>query len=1495
MKINYRVIGVGTSAGGLEVLKAFLENVSDSFNHAFVIVQHLAPNHKSRMVELLSRNSRLPVVQAELGMKVQPGHVYFIPPNKNLTIKKNVLILEKRPTGKALNLPIDIFFRSLALEFKEKSIGVILSGTGSDGTRGIRKIKELGGLVLAQDPVEAEFNGMSNSAIGSGFVDSVLPVAEIPEEINSFINHAAYIEKDKNEDLLVQEDVLKKILRFVNQITGIDFSNYKSPTLNRRIFRRMSITKTKTIRDYLSYLYENEYEAEILHKEFLIGVTRFFRDADAFSIIEKEIIPKIFESKDKNSTIKVWSVGCASGEEAFSIAILLNEYLENNNIDQEIKIFATDLDSDSINKANKGVFAQSIEGDIKQEYLDKYFQKEGSLYVIKSKIRKNIIFSQHNTAYDAPFNNMDLIVCRNLLIYLQSHLQQKLLSNLHYATGLNKFLFLGPSETLGDLSSSFKVLSRKWRIYQNIKTFKGARFARRVTKSDDVDTKKMSASINDKRNIDQKLSESLSSLLLEEFSASSICIDSNYELINADGNFKEFIELPENKIRSFNVLKMLPQEVALALSTALARVEQDKEKVRYDNISFEKGNKKVVVSLIVSPVKKLASYRKLYLVVFKKEDPFCDIASISTSTKPNIDYNIIASLEEELRDTKANLRSKVNEIEVSYEELQSTNEELLASNEEMQTTNEELQSVNEELHTVNAEHQEKILELVQLNEDLENLLLSVDIGVLFLDENLIIRRFSPSLRKFINITDFDIGRSIVNFKSNLKEEHQQTLIDNISSVISTGDIYEEEVQLINDSWYLKRINPFISDHNKIKGVVISFVDINKQKITELQLLDKGKFLTELTNLMPGLIYVYNHETNQNDYANRDIASVLGYSKEEVQEFGKDLLSKIVHPNDLSKVYENLAKIQNSDDHITHDIEYRVLHKDGKYRWLLSKETVFDRLPSGNMRVIGVASDITHVKNTEKELLEKSNFLSKIVEVLPGITHIYNQLTEENEYINKKLHKVLGYDNEDIKNLKSSLIYEIIHPDDFERMLEHHEAISNSKDNEVLDFEYRIRHKDGDYRWFLSKEIIFERIQGTKKVKYLGIATDISKIKAAEEKLKESNLMYNIILETTLAGYWDWHTKDDRIYYSPSFKSMFGFENNEVENTPDWWQKQIHPEDLSKTFQVIEEHVKNKNEGLFSSEARYYHKNGSIVWVYCKGKVIEWDENKEPLRIIGSHVDITHIKEAELKLYENNVMYNSIIEATLAGYWDWYIQEDIAYYSPSFKAMFGFEDHEVPNDFGWWQNQIHPDDLQGVLDNAQAHMESKGKVPLFNEVRYFHKNGSIVWVRCKGKVMEWGDNGKPIRLVGSHVDITKIKEVEEKLSKTNKMYSSIIDSSFVGYWDWHVNDNYEYYSPSFLSMFGFSDEEVANSPNWWKQQMHPEDIPGVLELFDQHVKSKGKVPYTKEVRYYHKNGRLIWIYFKGNVIEWGKDGEPLRAVGSHIDITRFKNGEVKYFT
>lgn len=1628
MKNDCRVIAIGTSAGGLGVLKTFFDNVPKDFKHILVIVQHLSPDYKSIMADLLAKNSNLPIQEAESGIKIKSGHVYLIPPKKNMIIEGDNLILMDRPKKNILNLPIDIFLKSLAEEKKEKAIGVILSGTGSDGTRGIRKIKEYGGLAIAQNPEDAKFDGMPKSAIASGLVDSILNVEDIPTELLNFINHSNILQNGKKEELFLKEEGLKKILHVVKKKTGIDFSDYKSPTLNRRIIRRMSVTKTKTVEEYLNYIHEYEYEAEVLHKEFLIGVTKFFRDPEAFKFIKEEVVPKIFESKKENELVKVWSVGCSSGEEAYSIAIVLNEYMQQHNVDCDVKIFATDLDVDAINRANKGVFGDSIAGDVPAEYLEKYFHKEGDFYIISPLIRKNIIFSQHNTAQDPPFTNMDLIICRNLLIYLQSDLQQRLLSDLHYAAGKNKYLFLGPSETLGGISKSFKVLSRKWRVYQNIEMFKGADFSRRYYNTAPIESSKTNSFNNRQRTIDQKLSENLSNILLEELSAASICVDGNYELVSADGNFKEYITLPEKKFRSFDILKMLPQEISLALSTALVRVEQENENVRYDNITYEKDGQKNLINILVSPVEGLSNRGKLYLILFKKQSIYNTIQPNPISSSEDINHNYdyyktIASLDQELRDTKANLQSKLDEIEVSNEELQSANEELLASNEELQTTNEELQSVNEELHTVNAEHQEKIVELIQLTEDLENLIHSVDIGVLFLDENLIIRRFSPSLRKFFKVQNTDVGRSIANFKTNLKEECQQKLIKNINKVITTGEIYEEEVQLINDSWYLKRINPFVSEHGKISGVVVSFVDINTQKNTELELLEKGKFLTKLTELMPGLIYVYNHETNKNEYANRDIASVLGYTKEEVKEFGDTFLVDIVHPDDIAKVFNNLEKIQTSKDNVTHDIEYRVRHKNGNYIWLISKETIFERLPSGKMKIIGVASDITDVKNTENELVEKTNFLTKIIEVMPGITYVYDQNTQKNEYVNQEIAKVLGYSEKEIQELGSNLMTEIIHPDDMSRMLEHHQAICDSKENDILDFKYRVKHKDGTYRWFLSKETVFERIDDNLKVKHIGVATDITTLKEAEQKLSDSNIMYNIVLEATLAGYWDWNVKEDYMYYSPAFKAMFGYEDHEVPHSPDWWSQQMHPEDTQEAWEIFEEHVKSKGEVPFSNEARYFHKDGSIVWVYCKGKVIEWDENGEPLRVVGSHaditdlkraeekmnetnmmynsileatlagywdwrvqdnyeyyspsfkamfgyedhevpnspdwwqqhmhpediprafeifekhvkskgefpfsnevryfhkdgsivwvyckgkviewgengeplrmvgshVDITKAKEAEKKLHDSNLMYNSIIEVTLAGYWDWYVQEGKAYYSPSFKSMFGFEDHEVPNDFDWWQQQIHPDDLQGVLDNAQEHMESKGEIPFFNEVRYYHKDGSIVWVRCKGKVMEWGENGEPIRLVGSHVEITKIKEVEQKLVETNKMYSSIIEGSLVGYWDWHVKDNYEYYSPAFKSLFGFKEDEVPSSPDWWKQQIHPEDIPGVLELFDKHVKSKGEIPYSKEVRYYHKDGSLIWIYFNGRVIEWDENDQPLRVVGSHVDITRFKNAALQ---
>lgn len=979
------IVGIGTSAGGLEALKIFFDNLPSDFNHAIVIVQHLSPDYKSLMADLLSRNTELPIHEVEDGSVIESGNVYLIPPKKNMTIKNGVLHLTDKPKGFDLNLPIDIFFKSLAVDQKEHSIGIVLSGTGSDGTRGMRAIKEFGGMLMVQKPSDAKFDGMPNSAIATGLVDYVLPVAHISPELVNFIQHPKSLSSFEDDESSGFKKDFEKLISLVHKKTDIDFSGYKLPTLVRRVERRMSVNKAQTIRDYLHFVFENEDELDILRNEFLIGVTKFFRDTEAFEFIKKNTIPEIFKNKGPKDRVKIWSVGCSSGEEAYSLAILLKEYMDENNLVMDVKIFATDLDKEVIHKANKGSFTQSIVADVSLDYLKKYFIQKGDLYIISPEIRKMIIFSQHNVAQDPPLTKMDLITCRNLLIYVNSELQQKIIGTFHYALNKDKYLFLGPSESIGQFSSSLKVLSRKWRIYQNAQPTKTLDMG--YFNSTFSSTEQFTRDVMSRQSLQDKvLNETLADSLLEEFGAASAFVDKDFDLISADGNFRNFFQFPKKRLRSFHILKILPQPIAIALSTALRKAEQENIKVIYKDIVVSDNNNDLeTITLIVNPVKVTpTSANNLYLVLFLAQSNVIDTERVTKNktalvqegfSLSEVDKEKIVLLEQELMDTKANLQSMVEEIETSNEELQATNEELLSSNEELQSTNEELQSVNEELHTVNAEYQEKMVEIALVNSDLENLIDSTEIGTIFLDKDLKIRKFTPTVKKFFNIIDSDLGRPISHFSSTLGDDEGKPFIETLYNVLNTGISFEKEILHRKTNWYLKRLHPFIDSTQKIAGVVISFVNITKQKKLERRIDEKNKFLEKVLEVTPNILYIYNQQTQSNEYANKDLFKQLGYSSLEIQAMGADMLPKLIHPNDFEILTNHLENIKNSKDGEIMELEYRMKHKDGKYRWLLSLDTIFERIENTNeVKHIGVATDITQLKEAQQKLKEANENL-----------------------------------------------------------------------------------------------------------------------------------------------------------------------------------------------------------------------------------------------------------------------------------------------------------------------------------------------------------------------------------------------------------------------------------------------------------------------------------------------------------------------------------------
>jgi two-component system, chemotaxis family, CheB/CheR fusion protein len=823
---NPFIVGIGASAGGMEAIHDLFDYMPDNTGFSFVVIQHLSPDYKSLMAELLSRHTEMNVFEAEDGVKVKPNCIYVIPSKKLITIHDGKLRLDEKIKSRLPNNAIDVFFESLAEDAGKNAIGIILSGTGTDGTKGIEAIKEKGGTVVVQDPLSAAFDGMPNSAVASGHADLILPPEMMGEEIAEYIKEVPLM---KSLSKLSQKDelVLREILELLNQSTKHDFSLYKRPTLFRRLAKRMSEVGIGVIEDYKKFLIENPEEIKILGKEFLINVTKFFRDKEAFESLRVEAIPNILENHKSEDPVKVWVVACSSGEEAYSVAILFLEHMKRTGTHfPNLKIFATDIDADALDTASRGYYNVTIEKDVPPSYIQRYFVREGNMYRVTPELRKYVVFANHDILKDPPFSHLDLLTCRNMFIYVNSTLQRKMLKKFHFALDVNSFLMLGPSENIGILKDVTKEINRKWKLYQCVSKTGLSDSDNLFSPMDSsmysmMGTKPQHA----QKNLQSHLAEIFKETLLEEKKIASFLIDRDFNVKHAVGNYKNFIRLPEDNLH-FNLMKLVPADLAIALGVSVRKSINENERAVMKRVLVHGTDSERYVTIIVKPYLQQKEFQQPFLCVILEEDPF-EVRAIKT-----IEYDSISSqeriddLERELTNTRENLQAVIEEMETANEELQSTNEEMISTNEELQSTNEELQSLNEELHTVSGEHQIKIKELLELNDDMNNYFNNSDIGQILIDKKLIIRKFSPAVVRMVNLIQADIGRSIQDISNNLKDVD---LTADIKEVIRNATPIEKEISIQDDHFYLMRIVPYLRRDKSTDGAVINFIDITESK------------------------------------------------------------------------------------------------------------------------------------------------------------------------------------------------------------------------------------------------------------------------------------------------------------------------------------------------------------------------------------------------------------------------------------------------------------------------------------------------------------------------------------------------------------------------------------------------------------------------------------------------------------------------------------------
>jgi len=925
-------VGLGASAGGLEALLDFLEAVPKESGLAYVIVQHMDPNHKGMLIELLQKVTSLPVVQVSNHMRVERDHIYVIPPGQDLSILQGSFYLTKPVESRGLRLPVDFFFQSLAQDQGPKSIAVILSGMGSDGTLGIKVIKDHGGFVFAQTPVTAKFESMPQSAISSGLVDHVAMAEDIPSKILELIAVLPAVAADDVKPPKVSLEIHPIIFELLRKRTNQDFSLYKKSTISRRIERRMALRQLTVISDYVEILQKDTEELDQLFRELLIGVTSFFRDAEVWKQLKSEILPMILAKHPSGATLRAWVTGCSTGEEAYSLAMAFREVIDQlpNRGHYSLQIFATDLDKRAIEKARLGFFSKSSVIGIPDDMLLRYFREEDAGYRLNKDIRETVIFAEQNLIMDPPFVKLDFLSCRNVLIYFNTALQKRIMQLFYYSLNVGGVLLLGSSETVGAATHLFSSLAGPGHFYQKVAMpgtieFELPKFFHQAggTTVDQGDNTKLTAPSQAAPVIEVLVGR----LILQEYSPAAVLTTETGEILYISGRTGRYLEPPMGKA-NWSLFALAREGLNLALNEAFHRAIREKKSVTIPDVKVGSEHDIQIVDVTVQAIVEPEALRGLLLVVFtdrgKNPEDFRSPnesepdAGLDSKTKELLQK--FQRAQDALLNTRQEMQTSQEELKSTNEELQSTNEELQSTNEELMTSKEEIQSMNEELQTVNHELQAKVDELSHTSNDMKNLLNSTDIATLFLDENLNIRRFTPQAAGVIKLIPSDAGRPVTDLVSSLD---YPTLADDTREVLRTLVFSEKQIASKDGRWYIVRIMPYRTVDNRIDGVVITFVNISAAKELESRLRESElTFSHAFQNALTGMAFVAVDNTWIE--VNPTLCQVFGYSEVELRSLQPD---NVIFEEDRG-IWQSMVKKLQADPAAKSNFSLRVLHKTG---------------------------------------------------------------------------------------------------------------------------------------------------------------------------------------------------------------------------------------------------------------------------------------------------------------------------------------------------------------------------------------------------------------------------------------------------------------------------------------------------------------------------------------------------------------------------------------
>jgi two-component system CheB/CheR fusion protein len=963
------LVGIGASAGGLEALEAFFQRMPSDTGMAFIVVQHLSPDFKSLMSELLSRHTEMPIYRVRDGMRLEANSVYLIPPKKEMLVSNGVFLLTDKDPQQSLALPIDVFFRSLAQDAKERAVGIVMSGTGSDGSRGVRAIHEAGGLVLVQDERSAKFDGMPRSALATGVADLVLPPEAMPEALLKFVKSHTVTRTPAIRPLSVTsgDEVMDQLLALLMSSYGIDFSHYKNTTVIRRIERRLLLRQLDSLDIYLEELRSDPAELDALYRDLLIGVTRFFRDPEAFTLIEQKILPKLLTAESIEAGLRIWTAGCATGEEAYSLAILLNDRCAELRVPPNFKIFATDAHRESLEHASAGLYAEPAVSDVAPWRLEKYFTRQDGLYKIAPEVRRNVVFAPQNVLKDPPFTKIDLLTCRNLLIYFKPSAQRKVLSLFHFALNTGGVLMLGPSESVGELYDEFDVLDQHWKVFQKRRDVRfsptlGIALPSQVARTRPAPSAPQRPALGA---ADLRLMRAYDALL-ERFVPPSVLTTELGEIVHTFGAAGQYLRTPQGRA-TLDVSQMVHEDLRIPLSAGMQRAIKERQPTSFSGIRVRGREGEELIKLTVEPLPERGSDGLFLFLTFEKMAEAGPPEAQARPYEPDQQVQArLRDLEQELQYTREHLSATIEELETSNEELQATNEEMVAANEELQSTNEELHSVNEELYTVNAEYQNKIDELTQLTNDMDNLLRSTDIGTVFLDTQLRIRKLTPAISRSFHLLPQDIGRPIEHISSNLE---YPPLLEDLREVLEGGRTLEREVRNRQGAWLLMRILPYRTETGAVEGVVLTFTDVTAMRRAQQDLRQSEANFRQLADFVNAIFWLTSPDGSMIIYVSPAYERIWMRSLESLCEKPESWLQAL-HPEDRERLERSFATRNLEEEW---EETYRIIQPGGQVRWIRDRRYPVRDARGQVIRLAGISVDITEMKNSQ-QMLELTQYV-----------------------------------------------------------------------------------------------------------------------------------------------------------------------------------------------------------------------------------------------------------------------------------------------------------------------------------------------------------------------------------------------------------------------------------------------------------------------------------------------------------------------------------------